>query len=223
MTKENEILIIKDPFEYTGIDPTIREKRGLTHEEVVKRTGGKISVRTLKAYEKGETDATASRLMALSKALDTTTDALLKIKTTTMLAYENSRIPKYVKDKKNIYRRSRKEEDFYYIDSNIEDFSEMAAVVLDTHSTVLNLPVGTTLLVDTSRDCFNNLEGKSVKILLVIKGKLFPTVLSHNPQTRRKHTYTISKPDNSHLTLTREQLLENKSFIGIIKKAILDF
>jgi transcriptional regulator with XRE-family HTH domain len=221
MTKEERKRREKTLINYTGIDKDIRERRKWKHEDVVKRCQGLISIRTLQAYESGKINATAPKLMLLSDVYNVSIDSLLKRNMNPVLLKENKKIVRYEKVKDHYERNSKT--GYYYLDENIKETTELGAITLDEDCLPLRLPRGTTILIDTSPSSFIIEENTHVKVMLNIKGEIYPTTLAHTPLPRHKMLFTYMNKDNRPIHITKKEIDENELILGVIKKAIIDF
>ena len=220
MTKEEKQKLKKRLINYTGIDAELRKKRGWTMDEVLQRCHGLMSKRTLQDYENGSTEATSSNLMLLSDAFHVPIDVLLGREMNPVLYFENKKIIRYVK-KNNQYERNSNT-GYYYIDENIQENTELAAITLDEDSLALRLPRGTTILIDTSPNSYIIKEKMHINVMLNIKGELFPTTLAHTPLPRHKMLFTYINKDNKPILASKKEIDENELILGVIKKAIID-
>lgn len=212
----------KDPWTYKGINSSIRKKLGYSRKDVANLSNGVITDRTLASYESGATDASLTKVMKLAKIYRCTMDAVCNIKTTVFKTRENSEIPLLKIDKEtNLY--TSKDGEIYYADANLDGHYELAALKLEHDNLALHLPKGAVIIIDRSDKMLDNIDYNNTKVLMLVNGEYFPTSITHNSKARSKNEFIYTDINGHHIPIHKSEIEVSTKFIGVIKKAIIDY
>jgi len=226
-------------YEYKGINPEIRLSRGLKAKDLAELCDKKISIRTIKAYEKGQTDASIRKLLVLAEALNTSLEVLLGLETTPLQSKESNKIVKYDHDFK-LSSYKYKEDKFYFLDEGLlikdqdsdkgstktKKFSynhDLMAIELLEDSSVLHVPKGSTLIVDRSFYDLRNNDYSNLRLLMRVDNTFYPVKLYYSGNARSKNRYSYEDINGNLQFINKKDIHLDPQFIGIIKKAIVDY
>lgn len=215
----------KPNWEYVGIDPEIRKKRGYTQKQLAHLTGREISVRTIQNYENGLTEIGAKNLLMLSHILETTPSTLLKVPLVTY-DHEYDNIYQYYSGGEKKYQPNFKAPK-YKFNNNLGESRNIGYFILKEDSHLLGAPKGAKVIFDRDID-YKDLFTLDKRVLIGIvkdprgdENEFHLTKFIHAAHVRRIQNYIYF--DRNGLPNQIGQIELEETLYAVVKKIIIEF